>query len=232
MQPKLIIAIDGPAGSGKSSTAKAFAKHLKLPYIDTGAMYRAITLKAMQEKIPFEDTPALVAISKKAKIELKGSDPAKQRVLLDGKDVTRAIRTPELTKKVFYVAQEPLIRREMVKKQRAMGQKAGGVLEGRDIGTMVFPKADFKFYFEASLEVRARRRQRELAASGRKLSQKEVLKDIRRRDETDFKRKEGPLRRAKDAFLVDTSALTIPQTIDKMISLMHAKPLKGKKLSG
>lgn len=223
---KLLIAIDGPAGSGKSSTAKAFAKHMKLPYIDTGAMYRAITLKALRAGVPLTDTPKLVAIAKKASIRLEGGDPLKQRVYLDGKNVSKAIRTPELTKNVFHVAQQPLIRREMVKKQRAMGKKSGGVMEGRDIGTKVFPNADFKFFFTASAEIRALRRQRELVAAGHKMSVAAVKKDILRRDRTDTRRKEGPLRRAKDAFLIDTTQLTIPATIDKMVALIGANPLK------
>lgn len=223
---KLIIAIDGPAGSGKSSTAKALAKRLRLPFIDTGAMYRAVTLKAMRDGIPFEDKKKLVAIAKRAKIELKGHDPEKQRVFLDGKDVTADIRTPELTANVFHVAQEPLIRREMVKKQRAMGEKGGAVLEGRDIGTVVFPKADYKFFFEASDEIRAKRRQRELVQAGKAVSVEEVKKDMLKRDKTDYKRKEGPLKRAKDAILLDTTLLTIDATIDKMLAIIEFNPLK------
>ena len=222
---KMIIAIDGPAGSGKSSTAKALAKRLKLPYIDTGAMYRAVTLKAMRESVRFEDLKKLVSTAKRAKIQLKGRDPHKQKVSLDGKDVTRAIRDPELTQNVFHVAQEPLIRRILVKKQRQMAKTGGGVMEGRDIGTVVFPNADYKFYFEASDAIRARRRQRELAAVGRKLALKKVLKDITRRDLTDTRRKEGPLKKAKDALVIDTTSLTIEETVDKMVQLINSKPL-------
>lgn len=230
MKKKLIIAIDGPAGSGKSTTARYLAKLMKLPYIDTGAMYRAVTLKAMQEKIPFENKKGLIAIAKKVSIRLAGNDPEKQKVFLDGKDVTKAIRTPELTKNVFHVAQEPLIRREMVKKQRMMGQKGGAVMEGRDIGTMVFPKADYKFYFEANDHIRALRRQRELVAVGREISLKKVMEDMKKRDATDFNRKEGPLKCAKDAFRMDTSGLTIPETAGKILAIIRSNPLKGTKL--
>jgi len=223
---QLIIAIDGPAGSGKSSTAKAFAKALKVPYIDTGAMYRAVTLKAMREGVSFQDKKGLVGMAKKANIKFTGTDPDKQKVFLDGKDVTKAIREPELTRNVFHIAQEPRARRELVKKQQELGRKLGGVMEGRDIGTVVFPEADYKFYFEASTEIRAKRRQRELAAAGKHLSMKEVLLDIQKRDKTDYDRKEGPLRRAKDALLIDTTGLTIDATVDRMMALVQSNSLK------
>ena len=231
MAKNLIIAIDGPAGSGKSSTAKALAKRIKLPFIDTGAMYRAVTLKAMRQNISFDDKKGLIRIAKNCCIRLAGKDPVKQKVYLDGKDVTNLIREPELTMNVFYIAQEPLIRREMVKKQRAMGKKGGAVMEGRDIGTKVFPDADYKFYFTASDELRARRRQRELEGAGRHLSLKVVLKDILKRDETDYNRKEGPLKQAKDAIVIDTTPLTIEATVDKILAIISFKPLKRRKLA-
>ena len=227
----LLIAIDGPAGSGKSTTARELAKCLKLPYIDTGAMYRAVTLKVMRAKVSFSDKAKLIQIAKKSKIELRGTDPTKQKVYLNGKDVTKAIREPELTKNVFHIAQEPLIRREMVKKQRIMGDKSGGVMEGRDIGTVVFPEADYKFFFVANEAIRAKRRHQELIAAGKVADLKKVRKDLRARDNTDYKRKEGPLKRAKDAIRLDTSSLTIPQTVDKIIALIKLNPLKDAKLS-
>ena len=231
MPRKIIIAIDGPAGSGKSSTAKALACRLKLPFIDTGAMYRAVTLKAMRENISFDDHQGLVRTAKHARIELKGHDPKKQKVFLDGKNVTAAIRTPDLTRNVFHIAQEPLIRRELVKKHQAMGNKGGAVMDGRDIGTVVFPRADFKFFFTASHEVRAKRRRAELLAVGKRLSLKEVLRDMLERDKTDYTRKEGPLMRAKDAIVIDTSSLTIEATVDKIATFVSSKPMKSKRLS-
>ncbi|MBI3315896.1 MAG: (d)CMP kinase [Candidatus Omnitrophica bacterium] len=227
---KLIVAIDGPAGSGKSSTAKALAKRLKIPYIDTGAMYRAVTLQAMRDGVPFTDKKKLAAIAKKARIELKGSDPEKQRVFLDGKEITKAIRFPELTKNVFHVAQLPLVRKEMVKKQRLMGKRGGAVMEGRDIGTVVFPKADLKLYFEATPEIRARRRYKELLRDGIRVDFKTVMKDIQGRDATDFHRKNSPLRRAEDAVLMDTSSLTIEETVDKILAIIRSNSLDGFKL--
>ena len=230
MAKKLIIAIDGPAGSGKSSTAKALAKRLGLPYIDTGAMYRALTLEAMRKKIPFDDVKGLVKIAKNARIRFvkpplagararrAGTSPAPaQKVYLNGKNVTDAIRTPELTRNVFYIAQIPAIRREMVKKQRQMGQRDGAVMEGRDIGTVVFPDADHKFYFTASQAIRAKRRHRDLFRAGKRMPVQQVLKDIVKRDKTDYSRKEGPLKKAKDVIEMDTTSLTIEETVDKIL---------------
>ena len=222
---KLIIAIDGPAGSGKSSTAKALAARLRLPYVDSGAMYRAVTLKAMQQGVSFDsrfdNKKKLLRIAKTCRIRLSTSPTGSQKVFLDGKNVTDAIREPVLTQNVHYVAQEPLIRREMVKKQKLMGKKDGAVMEGRDIGTVVFPKADYKFYFEAKPDVRAKRRQKDLAQGGKQMAIKKVLEDINFRDKTDYDRKEGPLKRAKDAILIDTSSLTIDQTVDRILHFVR-----------
>lgn len=232
MNKRLIIAIDGPAGSGKSTVAKRIAVRLGIPYIDTGAMYRALTLRVLQKRISLTDTRALVRLSKTTSIALQGSHPERQRVLLDGADVTREIRTPELTQKVFYVAQVPKVRREMVRKQRALGERRGAVMEGRDIGTVVFPDADYKFYLTASSSVRAMRRYRELIQTGHSASRREVLADLKRRDKTDLERKEGPLRRAKDAFWVPTTSLTISQVVDKILQIIRTHSAKNPKVSG
>ncbi len=218
---KLIITIDGPAGSGKSTVARLVAKKLKVPYIDTGAMYRAVTLKALQTKTPFNDAPALTRLAKKATIQLLQTATDQQKVFLDKKDVTKKIRSPQLTKNVFYVAQIPSLRREMVRKQRLLGKKKGGVMEGRDIGTVVFPKAGFKFYLTADPKVRAKRRYEELKKSKQNIRFSDVLRDLVKRDETDTERKEGPLKRAKDAVLVDTSPLTIDEVVDKIYSAVN-----------
>lgn len=223
---KRIIAIDGPAGSGKSSTAKALAARLKLPYIDTGAMYRAVTHKAMKRKIPLTDVKKLAALAKGIRIQFgpirihKKTSVATQRVFMDGKDVTRAIRLPELTRNVVFIAREPKIRQELVKKQRAMGLKAGAVMEGRDIATVVFPKADYKFYFDANPRLRARRRLKELLKEGKKASFNQVYREILARDASDSQRKAGALRVAQGAIVLDTSPLTIEQTIDKILLIL------------
>ena len=217
---KLIIAIDGPAGSGKSTTAKYLAQKLKLPYIDTGAMYRAVTLKIMRQGLSFADAKAMAAVARRLEIYFAGTP---QKVFMDGEDVTQAIREPLLTANVFYIAREPLIRRELVKKQRLLGKEKGAVMEGRDIATVVFPKADYKFYFDADLDTRALRRWRDLKLSGRPMPMAEVKKEIKARDLTDFKRKTGALKVAKGAMVIDTSGLTIPQTAVKILKILGKK---------
>ncbi len=216
---KLIIAIDGPAGSGKSTVARRIAKKLSLPYIDTGAMYRATTLKAMRQGIDLKDARGLIAISKKVSIHFKDKR-SKQHVFLDGEDVTRAIRQPELTKNVFCVAQISQIRQEMVKKQRVLGRGHGAVMEGRDIGTVVFPNADYKFFLDADPDIRAMRRHKELIEAGKQVSLRAVSQDLKKRDRSDIERKTGPLKRAKDAYWVDTTPLTINEVVDRILAII------------
>ena len=215
---RLIIAIDGPAGSGKSTTAKYLAQKIGIPYIDSGAMYRATTWKIMQKDIPFTDIRRMTAVAKSIRIRFAG-----KKVFADGRDVTKAIRTPELTKNVVYIAREPLIRHQMVKKQRALGKREGAVMEGRDIGTVVFPRADYKFYFDADIATRAFRRWRDLKKAGKPMPLAQVKKEILRRDETDRKRKAGALKVARGARVLDTSGLTIPQTADKILKIIGKK---------
>jgi cytidylate kinase len=193
---------------------------LKLPYIDTGAMYRALTLEAMRRQTPFSDITDLVKLAKSIRIRFGPMRVMGQKVYLNGKDVTTAIRTPELTRHVVYVAREPRLRRELVAKQRSLGRTGGAVMEGRDIGTVVFPKADYKFFFDASPEVRARRRYRELLAEGKKPSLARVAREIQIRDRSDRERKEGALKIAKDARVLDTSGLTIEATVDKILDIL------------
>ncbi|MDD5496035.1 MAG: (d)CMP kinase [Candidatus Omnitrophica bacterium] len=213
---KIVIAIDGPAGSGKSTISKIMAKRLKVLYVDTGAMYRALTLKAMREKLDLEDEPALVRLARFAKIDLVEGSSLK--VFLDGEDVSDRIRTSEVTGKVKYIARVSGVRKEMVRLQRAIGRKTSAVLEGRDIGTVVFPDADYKFYLDADLKERAKRRHKELIEMGHDSNVNSVKEDIMVRDESDMQRDVGALKQAKDAIFVDTTHLTIDEVVEKMMS--------------
>ncbi len=217
----LIIAIDGPAGSGKSTVSKIVAKKLALLYIDTGAMYRALTLKAMRLGLSLENEDALVALAKSTKIGLEGKDSL--RVLLDGLDVSLAIRTPDVTANVKYIARVPGVRHEMVALQRSIGQRDGGaILEGRDIGTVVFPNADYKFYLDASPQERAKRRCKELIESGQDASEIGVKEDILKRDDSDMKRSVGALKKCDDAIFIDTTGLSIDGVTEKILSYICA----------
>ena len=213
---KLVIAIDGPAGSGKSTVSKIIAKKLGLLYIDTGAMYRALTLKAMRKGLDLENEDSLVGLAKSTKIGLEEKN--KLRVLVDGEDVSLAIRTAEVTAKVKYIARVPGVRSEMVKLQRSIGKAHGGaVLEGRDIGTVVFPDAEYKFYLDASPEERAKRRHKELIESDQAVSVDAVKNDIIARDDSDMKRSVGALKVADGAIVVDTTDLSIDEVVESLL---------------
>ena len=213
----LVIAIDGPAGSGKSTVSKLVARSLGVTYIDTGAMYRALTLKAMRQRIDLNNEAALTALAKSTNIDLK-EESGLLRVYLDGEDVAGLIRTPELTNNVKYIARIPGIREEMVRLQRAIGQRRGAALEGRDIGTVVFPDADYKFYLDADPDERARRRHKELSQSGQAVDFADIRKDVIMRDESDMNRSVGALKKADDAIFIDTTKLSISEVAEKMLS--------------
>ncbi len=215
----MIVAIDGPAGSGKSTVSKMVAARLGLLYLDTGAMYRALTLKAMRGRIGLKDEEALVRLAGSTKIDLE-HDGGRLKILLDGEDVTGLIRTPELTNNVKYVARVPGVRKEMVGLQRLIGEKSGAVLEGRDIGTVVFPDADYKFYLDADVHERSRRRYKELVDAGVKVELDDIEKDVLSRDESDMNRPVGALRKADDAILIDTTDLSIDGVVEKLLSYM------------
>jgi cytidylate kinase len=216
MKQHIVIAIDGPAGSGKSTISKMIAKRLGLLYIDTGAMYRALTLKAMNTGADLEDTQALTELARSTEIELR--DGPKLRVFLDGKDVSEAIRTVEVTDKIKHVAKVPGVRHEMVILQRDIGRRASSVLEGRDIGTVVFPDAEYKFYLDADVKERARRRQEDFATAGKKIELDVLIKDVLERDASDFNRKVGPLKKADGAVVIDTTGMSIDQVVEKLLS--------------
>jgi len=213
----LIIAIDGPAGSGKSTVAKLVAQRLKYLYVDTGAMYRALTLKAIRTSTDLKDEDALCTLAKATNIKLKQANGS-LKVYLDGKDVTQDIRKPQVTNAVFYIAKARAVRAHMVTLQRRLGEKGRVVLEGRDIGTVVFPDADKKFYIDASFGIRIKRRHEELKEDGLKITEEDVKKDLKNRDKSDLTRSIGPLKKADDAIYIDTSNLTIEEVVDKVLS--------------
>jgi len=215
----IIIAVDGPAGSGKSTVSKLIASRLGLLYIDTGAMYRALTLKAIQSRLDLEDERSLIGLARTTEIDLKDKGGA-LKVYLDGKDVTSSIRTHELTNKVRYVARVPGVRERMVDMQRSLAKRGGAVLEGRDIGTVVFPDARFKFYLDADVKERVKRRHRDLLAQGDDMTLELVEKDVVSRDTSDMNRSCGALKRSKDAILIDTTNLTIDEVAAKVLAFI------------
>jgi len=207
----MIVTIDGPAGSGKSTAARQLAKALKVAYLDSGATYRAATLKALREGADLEDAAALAALAASMDLKLTPG-PDSLRVELDGKDVSDAIRSAEVTESVHHIASAPEVRRVLAALQRRIAAELGDfVTEGRDQGSAVFPEADVKFYLDAAAEVRARRRCEELAARGERPDYQQVLDAIRRRDRRDRTRTADPLVMPDGAIVVDTSDSTIAQ---------------------
>lgn len=214
---KLIIAIDGVAASGKSTTARLVAQRLGYLYLDSGALYRALTLKVLQEGIDPNDQVKVAALGRATQIELK-NEHGTQRVLLDGRDVTDKIRAPEVAEHIGPVAANRAVRQQMVRRQRALALHGGVVAEGRDIGTVIFPNADLKFYFTASLQVRAQRRAAEYAAKSVQLPLEELAKQLERRDRDDSQRAHGPLRKAPGAIEVDTSHMNIEEQVEFVLA--------------
>jgi CMP/dCMP kinase len=213
-----IIAIDGPAGSGKSTVARLLAKKLGYAYIDTGAMYRALTLKAIRSGIDLNDQNKLKYLAKHTKLDIRESQSAEIEVMLDGENVAGVIRTPELTEKVAYIAKIPDIRDIMKGIQRDIGSRAMSVLEGRDIGTVVFPDSRYKFYIDAEFSERVNRRYKELAETNKGISREDVSNDLKIRDDKDMTRKAGPLKVANNAICVDTTTMTIHEVVEKLAS--------------
>ena len=214
---QLIIAIDGPAGSGKSTTARIVAERLGLLHIDTGAMYRAVTLKVLEAGLKLDDQDAIARLLKSTEVELRQVGTVR-RVILDGKDVTDRIRDPDVTRAVSAVSRVRKVREAMVRQQRALGAVSGVVLDGRDIGTVVFPDADLKIFLVASLDKRAERRRTELLESGMDAPLGTLKQEIERRDDLDSSREESPLRRAPDAMELDTSNLTIDEQVELVVN--------------
>ncbi len=212
----LTIAIDGPAASGKSTTAKLLARKLGLTPIDTGAMYRAVTLKVLRLGIDPEDEEKVVEVAKNTEIWQECVDGV-LKTYMDGEDVSSAIRSPEVSEKVSIVARYPGVRKVLVELQRKLAKKGGVVVEGRDIGTYVLPDADLKVFMKASLEERVRRRVKELKEKGIEVSPEKVREELATRDKIDSSRAFAPLKPAEDAFILDTTNLTIDEQVEKII---------------
>jgi cytidylate kinase len=214
-----VIAIDGPSGAGKSTAGRALAERLAYTFIDTGAMYRALALKAARAAVDPADGGAVAALLHGARIELQDGG---RRVWLDGEDVSEPIRAPEISALASRVSAHTAVRREMVARQRALGAAGGVVLDGRDIGTAVFPDADVKFYLDADPTRRAERRLAELAVAGRSAELEAVRREIRARDQADMTRADSPLTRAEGAIVLDTTALTPEQVLERMLEAVRA----------
>ena len=215
----MIIAIDGPSGAGKSTLGKMLAKKLNLLYLDTGAMYRAVALAVKRANIPYRDIDGIAYIAENAEIDLVG-EPDAMKVMLDGEDVSVEIRTLDAAQAASVVSTISEVRRIMVEHQRIIGNAApnGCVLEGRDIGSVVFPKADIKFFLTAKPEARARRRHTEDQSKGRISTYEQTLAEINERDERDVSREDSPLTIADDAVVIDTSELDLTEVFDQMLA--------------
>jgi cytidylate kinase len=223
----MIIAIDGPSGAGKSTLGRMVARSLNLLYIDTGAMYRAAALAVIEAGASASDSEAVANVVAGAQINLEG-DADSLRVLLNGRDVSRLIRTEEVSQWSSVISTIPEVRRTLVRCQREMGERAsaGVVLDGRDIGTVVFPKADVKFFLTAAPEERAQRRYEEDRAKEREATFAETLADINTRDERDSTRDDSPLRIADDAVVIDSTELSIDGVFERMIEVIKERERK------
>jgi CMP/dCMP kinase len=220
MSAPLIIAIDGPSGVGKTTTSRLVARTLGLPHIDTGAMYRAVALAAAREGIDTHDAAKLEELASRVRIDFIPGENA--RVLLNGEDVTALIRTPEMSMASSNVSAVPAVRRVLVRLQQELGRRSGGVLEGRDIGTKVFPETPHKFFLTARPEVRARRRHSELLAKGEDVPYETILADSLARDQQDSTRTDSPLRYDDSYIVVDTSDLSIDEVVERIATAVRA----------
>ena len=226
---KLTIAIDGPSGAGKSTVGKSLAKRLGYIYIDTGAMYRAVALKAKEKSIAPEDEKALSRLASSLQITFvtKGEET---HVLCDGEDVTEAIRSPEISRLASDISMRKVVREALVEKQREMGREGGVVLEGRDIGTVVFPDADIKFYLDAETKERGRRRFKELIEKGMKVNFNETVEEVINRDHNDMNRDLSPLKKADDAFFIDSTHRSVEEIVEEMVRIVKEKVNKRNKV--
>ena len=218
MKDRLVVAVDGPAGAGKSTISKEIAKALNLEYIDTGAMYRALTLKVLEKGVNINDIDKILDILESCSIYFKNN-----HVYLDGINVDKEIRENRISKYVSDIAKIKEVRCEMVKRQRQLSKESNVIMDGRDIGTVVLPHANFKFFITASPEVRADRRYKELLLKGEKVTYEQVLKEIKTRDKIDSTREVAPLKKAEDAYEIDTTNMTIQEVVNKIISTIEGR---------
>lgn len=220
-RPKgLVIAIDGPSGAGKSTAAKALARRLGYTFVDTGAMYRALAWKALRQGVSLGDAERLLELLRATGIELREGG---LQVLLDGADVSAEIRSREVSAAASHVSVHPELRREMVARQRELGRAGGVVLDGRDIGSAVFPDAEVKFYLDADARRRARRRHAELAERGPSPSEAEIEREIRERDHKDSTRPDSPLTLTADAVRLDTTELSPEAVVERMLEVVRSR---------
>lgn len=213
---KINIAIDGPAGAGKTTVARGVARLLGYTHVDTGFFYRALTYKAILKKIDIKDTKKLSKLVSKSKIKYSFNEN-KDRVILDGKDVTSKIRSKQINKLVSYLASIKIVRELVVKLQRELARNKGVVMEGRDIGSNVLPKAELKIFLNASLKERVKRRYKELKNKGSKIDKDAVRREIKKRDLLDRKRRYGPLKKAKDAVEINTDGMSTKKVVAKIV---------------
>ncbi|MCX7661098.1 MAG: (d)CMP kinase [Candidatus Omnitrophica bacterium] len=213
----MIIAIDGPAGAGKSTVAKLLAQRLGFLYMDTGAMYRAITLRVLEENINLEDTQKIIGIARKVNLELKNCENGNLHVYLDKRDVTEEIRKPKITQFVSEVSKIKEVREVALEIQRSLAKDRDCVVEGRDIGTVVFPNAEKKFFLDAEFSERVRRRYKELKEKNESITLEEIEEDLKKRDLIDSTREIAPLKKARDAVYIDTTNLSIQEVVDKIL---------------
>ncbi|TET64593.1 (d)CMP kinase [Candidatus Aerophobetes bacterium] len=220
---RVVITIDGPAASGKSTAARLLAKKLGYLYLDTGTMYRALTWKALRDKVDIKNPKALSDLARNTRIFLKPESDLNIRIYLDGKDVTSSIRSPEVNNYVSLVSAAGGLREVMVAQQREIANRGSLIAEGRDMGTVVFPEADAKIFLEASFQERAKRRWKENKEKGLSITREEVETELANRDRIDSQRKISPLKRAKEALVIDNSHMDIPQTVEKMWEIVTKK---------
>ena len=218
----LTVAIDGPSGAGKSTVAKALAKRLGYIYIDTGAMYRSVALRVKEKSISPENESAVSQLA--SSLHLTLTPQGEQiRVFCDGRDVTEAIRTPEISRLASHISREKAVREALVRMQREMGDEGGVILEGRDIGTVVFPDAEVKFYLDAEGDERARRRFDEMVEKGVKVDFKETQEELMQRDHNDMHRVHSPLKKAKDAIYVNSTHRSVEGIVEEMTRIVKSK---------